>query len=183
MERAPIAFLATADAQGNLDVSPKGDAPGFVVVEDPQTLLLPDRPGNHLAFGFLNILQQPTVSLIFVVPGAAETLRVSGTAEITRDPRCWSDWRRRGGPRPWSRASPWRRAFSTAARRSSARTCGSPRPGPNTPRQTSGLSLRPGSRVVQPWRIRSRRIWRRVTATGCIEPIVVGCTAGFGVPP
>jgi PPOX class probable FMN-dependent enzyme len=84
--RSPLVLLATANARGELDVSPKGDAPGFVVVDDPQTLLLPDRPGNRLAYGFHNILEQPRVGLIFLVPGVSETLRVNGDAEITRDP-------------------------------------------------------------------------------------------------
>ncbi len=85
--RAPLAFLATADADGRMDVSPKGDAPGFVIVEDANTLLVPDRPGNHLAYGFLNILSRPQVALIFVVPGVTETLRINGRATITKDPR------------------------------------------------------------------------------------------------
>jgi PPOX class probable FMN-dependent enzyme len=84
--RSPLVLLATANAHGELDVSPKGDAPGFVAVDDPHTLLLPDRPGNRLAYGFHNILEQPRVGLIFVVPGVTETLRVNGDAEITRDP-------------------------------------------------------------------------------------------------
>jgi len=85
--RAPLAFLATADADGRMDVSPKGDAPGFVIVEDANTLLVPDRPGNHLAYGFLNIVSRPQVALIFVVPGVTETLRINGRATITKDPR------------------------------------------------------------------------------------------------
>lgn len=84
--RAPLLLLATSDAEGRLDVSPKGDAPGFVVVEDERTLLLPERPGNKLAFGFRNILANPRVGMIFVVPGTTETLRVNGRAELTRDP-------------------------------------------------------------------------------------------------
>lgn len=84
--RSPLLLLATSNAQGDLDVSPKGDAPGFVAVDDPQTLLLPDRTGNRLAYGFNNILEQPRVGLIFIVPGVTETLRVNGDAEITRDP-------------------------------------------------------------------------------------------------
>jgi PPOX class probable FMN-dependent enzyme len=84
--RSPLLLLATANARGDLDVSPKGDAPGFVAVDDPSTLLLPDRPGNRLVYGFHNILEQPRVGLIFVVPGVTETLRVNGDAEITRDP-------------------------------------------------------------------------------------------------
>ncbi len=83
---SPLLLLATSDRDGRLDVSPKGDAPGFVVVENPTTLLLPDRPGNKLAFGFRNLLTNPRVAAIFVVPGTTETLRVAGRAELTRDP-------------------------------------------------------------------------------------------------
>lgn len=86
IERSPLLLLATTDRAGALDVSPKGDAPGFVTVDGPGTLLVPDRPGNKLAYGFRNILEQPHVGLIFVVPGVTETLRVNGTAELTRDP-------------------------------------------------------------------------------------------------
>ena len=86
IEQAPLAFLATVDDGGNLDVSPKGDAPGFVLVEDTSTLLLPDRKGNKLAYGFLNILATSKVGLIFVIPGVRETLRVNGRATLTRDP-------------------------------------------------------------------------------------------------
>ncbi|MCG8592053.1 MAG: pyridoxamine 5'-phosphate oxidase family protein [Proteobacteria bacterium] len=86
IERAPLLLMATTDREGRLDVSPKGDAPGFAVVEDERTLLVPDRPGNKLAYGFRNMLEQPRVGLIFVVPGVKETLRVNGSAELTRDP-------------------------------------------------------------------------------------------------
>jgi hypothetical protein len=85
IEKAPLLLLATSGEAG-LDVSPKGDAPGFVWVEDAKTLIIPDRPGNKLADGFRNILSNPAVGLIFVVPGVAETLRVNGRAEISRDP-------------------------------------------------------------------------------------------------
>jgi PPOX class probable FMN-dependent enzyme len=84
--RSPLAMLATSDGDGRLEVSPKGDAPGFVVLDGPKTLLLPERPGNRLAFGFRNILRNANVALIFVVPNTTETLRISGTAELTRDP-------------------------------------------------------------------------------------------------
>ncbi len=83
---APLLLLATVGPDGGLDVSPKGDAAGFVHVEDEKTLVIPDRPGNKLAYGFSNILANPSVGLIFVVPGVVETLRVNGRAEITRDP-------------------------------------------------------------------------------------------------
>jgi PPOX class probable FMN-dependent enzyme len=84
---APMLFLATAAADGSVDVSPKGDAAGFVeVIDDGGTVLIPDRPGNKLAYGFRNLLANPQIGLIFVVPGATETLRVNGRATITRDP-------------------------------------------------------------------------------------------------
>ena len=84
--RSPLLLLATSDRHGRLDVSPKGDAPGFVVLENERTLLLPERPGNKLAFGFRNILENPRVGIVFLVPGTTETLRANGTAELTRDP-------------------------------------------------------------------------------------------------
>ncbi len=84
--RSPLMLLATSDREGRLDVSPKGDAPGFVLLKDESTLVVPDRPGNKLAFGFRNILQNPRVGMIFLVPGTTETLRVNGKASLTRDP-------------------------------------------------------------------------------------------------
>ena len=84
--RAPFLVLATASAEGGLDASPKGDAPGFVEVQDKHTLLIPDRPGNKLVYGHLNILENPKVGVIFMIPGTPETLRVHGTAELTVDP-------------------------------------------------------------------------------------------------
>jgi PPOX class probable FMN-dependent enzyme len=96
--RAPLLLLATADAEGQLDVSPKGDAPGFVQVADPHTLLVPDRPGNRLAYGFRNLLERPQVGLIFVVPGVTETLRVNGEAEVTRAPELLARLAARGKP-------------------------------------------------------------------------------------
>lgn len=83
--RSPFALLATADAAGNTDISPKGDPAGFVKVLDDKTLVIPDRPGNHRADSLENILQNPKVGLIFMIPGKTETLRVSGTATIVRD--------------------------------------------------------------------------------------------------
>jgi len=96
--RSPLLLLATANARGDVDVSPKGDAPGFVAVDDAHTLLVPDRPGNRLVYGFHNILEQPRVGLIFVVPGVTETLRVNGDAEITRDPALLTRLAARGKP-------------------------------------------------------------------------------------
>lgn len=96
--RAPFLVIGTADAGGNLDVSPKGDGPGFVAVEDEHTILIPERKGNKLMFGFRNILVNPRVGLIFMVPGTNETLRVNGTAEITTDPVILERLVARGAP-------------------------------------------------------------------------------------
>ena len=68
-----------------MDVSPKGDPPGFVRVLDEKTLAIPDRPGNKRADGFINIIENPRVGLFFLVPGYRETLRVAGSARIVRD--------------------------------------------------------------------------------------------------
>jgi PPOX class probable FMN-dependent enzyme len=83
---SPFLVIATADADGRVDASPRGDPPGFVRVIDPKTLLLPDRPGNNRVDSFANLLSNPGVGLIFFVPGIEETLRVNGTATATTDP-------------------------------------------------------------------------------------------------
>jgi len=85
IEAAPFVAVATAGPEG-LDCSPKGDAPGFVRVIDDRTLALPDRPGNNRIDGFTNILRDPRIALLFLIPGVGETLRVNGRASITVDP-------------------------------------------------------------------------------------------------
>jgi len=85
LKRCPFALLGTADAEGTIEVSPKGDEPGFIRVEDPRTLLIPERSGNNLAFGLGNIIATGRIGLIALVPATGETLRVSGTAEIYDD--------------------------------------------------------------------------------------------------
>lgn len=85
LARSPFCLIATSDADGNCDVSPKGDPPGFVRVLDDTTIAVPDRPGNRRADGFLNILGNPHVGLIFLVPGRGETLRINGRATLVRD--------------------------------------------------------------------------------------------------
>jgi PPOX class probable FMN-dependent enzyme len=84
--QSPFLLLATSDANGRCDVSPKGDAPGFVQVLDDRRLVIPERPGNKRLDGMLNLLANPHLGLIFMVPGRVETLRVNGKAWITRDP-------------------------------------------------------------------------------------------------
>lgn len=85
IEAAPFAVLATS-GPGGLDASPRGDPAGFVVVEDEKTLLLPDRRGNNRVDSLQNVLADPCVALLFLIPGVGETLRVNGTARISVDP-------------------------------------------------------------------------------------------------
>jgi len=82
---SPFLIMATSSRDG-LDCSPKGDAPGFVQVLDDRTLLVPDRPGNNRIDGMKNLITNPKIGLIFMVPGANETFRVNGTARISIDP-------------------------------------------------------------------------------------------------
>src|SRR4030095_7739683 len=84
--RSPFIVLSTSDRAGRQDVSPKGDGPGFVVVADDNTLLIPARKGNKLIYGLQNIIENPRVGVLFIVPGTGETLRVNGSAVLTSDP-------------------------------------------------------------------------------------------------
>ncbi|HWT96354.1 MAG TPA: pyridoxamine 5'-phosphate oxidase family protein [Terriglobales bacterium] len=83
---SPFLVMATSDAAGRLDASPKGDAPGFVHVADDKTLLIPDRVGNNRCDGLHNLLENPRIGLLFFLPGRDETLRVNGRAEIVTAP-------------------------------------------------------------------------------------------------
>lgn len=82
---SPFLVLATADSDGRVDASPRGDPPGFVQVLDDTTLFLPDRPGNNRVDSFSNILANPGIGLLFFVPGVEETLRVNGTGRLSTD--------------------------------------------------------------------------------------------------
>ena len=84
--RAPFLCIGTQSAEGRADVSPRGDPCGFVKVLDAMTLLIPDRPGNNRLDTQSNILANPTVGLLFMIPGFDDTLRVNGTAQISTDP-------------------------------------------------------------------------------------------------
>jgi PPOX class probable FMN-dependent enzyme len=84
--QAPFVLVGTSGADGRCDVSPKGDAPGFVRVLDDHRLIVPDRPGNRRLDGMRNLLVNPRVGLLFLVPGREETLRVNGRGVLTRDP-------------------------------------------------------------------------------------------------
>jgi hypothetical protein len=82
---SPFLVLSSQSADGRADVSPKGDAPGFVAVLDDETILIPDRIGNNRLDTMHNVLENPAVGLLFLVPGMNETLRINGTAELTTD--------------------------------------------------------------------------------------------------
>jgi PPOX class probable FMN-dependent enzyme len=82
---SPFCLLATSGADGTCDVSPKGDPPGFTLVVDDRTIAIPDRPGNRRADGFANVLANPHVGLVYLVPGRGETLRINGRARLLRD--------------------------------------------------------------------------------------------------
>lgn len=82
---SPFVVLASADATGGMDASPRGGAPGFVRLADAHTLLIPDAPGNHRLDTLTNIVATGRIGLLFLVPGVDETLRVNGTARLTQD--------------------------------------------------------------------------------------------------
>lgn len=82
---SPFCLIATADAGGRCDVSPKGDPPGFTHIIDDRTIAVPDRPGNRRADGFRNVLANPYAGTIYLVPGRTETLRINGRARLLRD--------------------------------------------------------------------------------------------------
>lgn len=84
--RCPFVCIGTQNADGKADVSPRGDPAGFVQVLDDQTLAIPDRPGNNRLDSLANIVENPQVGLLFIVPGFDETLRVNGQASLTTDP-------------------------------------------------------------------------------------------------
>ena len=86
IERSPFVCVATASPEGGLDVSPRGDPAGFVRILDERTLLIPDRPGNRIADTLTNLLADPRIALLFLIPGVGDTFRVNGRAVIVDDP-------------------------------------------------------------------------------------------------
>ena len=97
IEASPFVALATGGPEG-LDCSPKGDAPGFVRILDERTLALPDRPGNNRIDGYRNILRDPRIALLFLIPGIGETLRVNGRGAISIDPELMQSFAINGKP-------------------------------------------------------------------------------------
>lgn len=85
IDASPLYFISTVSAAGHVDISPKGDPSGSVLVLNDNTIVLPERPGNRRADGFHNVLENPRAGLIFLLPGRGDTLRVSGSARLVRD--------------------------------------------------------------------------------------------------
>jgi len=86
IETAPFYCMATADAAGNQDATPRGDPPGTFKVLGPHTLALPDRPGNNRLDAIRNLVENPHIGLLFIIPGVEETVRINGTARLSVDP-------------------------------------------------------------------------------------------------
>ena len=85
IRRAPFIVVATSTSEGACDVSPKGGDPGFVTIVDDRTLLIPDYAGNNLFFGHKNLMDNPQLGLLFLIPGEGWTVRVNGRAQIVDD--------------------------------------------------------------------------------------------------
>jgi PPOX class probable FMN-dependent enzyme len=98
LAQCPFVIVATSDAQGRCDASPKGDPPGFIHIADERTLYLPDRPGNKMFQGINNILENPHVGIICMIPGEEWTMRINGAARIVDDPTLLEQLSARGRP-------------------------------------------------------------------------------------
>lgn len=85
ISRSPFLLISTSDSSGFCDVSPRGDSPGFALVLDEKRLIIPERPGNKRMDSMRNILQNPNIGLLFLIPGLGETLRVNGKATLVKD--------------------------------------------------------------------------------------------------
>ena len=141
--RSPFCLMATTDAEGNPEVSPKGDGPGFALVEDDRTLVLPDRKGNKLLFGLQNLLANPRVGLIFLVPGTDETLRIGGRAELRTDPELLARLSARGQPALLAVRVRVERAFFHCARAFLRAELWNPKTWPEPIRVSFGRQLAP----------------------------------------
>jgi PPOX class probable FMN-dependent enzyme len=95
IDKAPFVVVATVGPEG-LDCSPRGDPPGFVRVRDPKTVLMPDRRGNDRIDSLRNLVRDPRISLLFMIPGIGNTLRINGRAEISADPELCAAFAERG---------------------------------------------------------------------------------------
>ena len=95
IEKSPFAALATSGPEG-LDCSPRGDLPGFVRIHDEKTLMMPDRRGNNRIDSLRNIVRDPRIALLFLIPGSGSTLRINGRAQVSTDPELLASFRMEG---------------------------------------------------------------------------------------
>lgn len=98
IERSPFVLIGSSDGAGNGDVTPKGDKPGFVRILDDSTVAIPDRPGNNRLDTLENVIRNPSVGLLFLIPGMNETLRLNGEAKITADDAFCAEFSVNGKP-------------------------------------------------------------------------------------
>ncbi|WP_410770062.1 pyridoxamine 5'-phosphate oxidase family protein [Fontibacillus sp. BL9] len=96
ISHSPLLFISSSDDQGFCDVSPRGDEPGFVHILDDQRMVIPERPGNRRIDTMRNLLKNPRVGLIFVIPGLEETLRINGRARIIKEKELLNQMQVRG---------------------------------------------------------------------------------------
>ena len=166
---SPFLVLATADADGRVDASPRGDPPGFVEIVDDRTLLLPDRLGNNRVDSFGNVLSAPGVGLIFFVPGIDETLRVNGQARLLTEPA-------RAGAAASQRQAAAHRAADRHRRgvlplrqgAQARRSSGTRRAALTAPCSLRSAALSPTRLPASPPRMRSGRS-KSPIATGCTD--------------
>jgi PPOX class probable FMN-dependent enzyme len=130
---SPFCLVATSGADGSCDVSPKGDPPGFALVLDERTIALPERAGNRRADGYRNVLANPHVGLLFVIPGRGDTLRVNGRARLTRDPVLLDRMVVRGHRPPMALVVAVEQVFSHCAKAFLRSELWAPRAGRRTP--------------------------------------------------
>src|SRR6201988_4731463 len=95
IEKSPFVALATCGPEG-LDCSPRGDAPGFVRIHDEKTLMMPDRRGNNRCDSLRNIVRDPRIALLYLIPGSGSTLRVSGRGYLSADPELLASFKTEG---------------------------------------------------------------------------------------
>ncbi len=98
LAQCPFVIVATADAQGRCDASPKGDPPGFIKIGDERTIYLPDRSGNKMFQSITNVTENPHIGLLFLIPGEEWTMRINGQARIVDDPPILERLNARGRP-------------------------------------------------------------------------------------
>jgi uncharacterized protein len=126
IEAAPFCVLATCGPEG-LDCSPRGDPPGFVRVADERTLLIPDRRGNNRIDSLRNLVRDPRVALLFLIPGVGETMRINGRASISTDPKLVESFAINGKVPKCVLVVTVEKPTSSAPKRSFARSCGTRR--------------------------------------------------------